>query len=88
MRPCTVDEKSRYEETALHIACFRGHFEVVQYLIDEKEADLLAVDRDQNSVLHYATSSNNGKLLMWLLAKNEVKGQINARNKVGLAWLY
>ena len=82
MRRCTVDEGSKYKETALHIACFRGHFEVAQYLIQEKEASLLAVDSDDNTVLHYATSSNNGKLLMWLLDRDEVKTKINATNKV------
>ena len=77
-----MDEESKYKETALHIACFRGHFEVVQYLIQEKEASLLAVDSDENTVLHYATSSNNGKLLMWLLGIDEVKTRVNAKNKV------
>ena len=82
MRRCTVDEESKYKETALHIACFRGHFEVAQYLIQEKEANLLAVDSDENTVLHYATSSNNGKLLMWLLGRDEVRAKIDAKNKV------
>ena len=77
-----VDEESKYKETALHIACFRGHFEVAQYLIQEKEASLLAVDSDENTVLHYATSSNNGKLLTWLLGRGEVKAMIDAKNKV------
>lgn len=82
MRQCSVDEESKYKETALHIACFRGHFEMAQYLIQEKEASLLAMDSDENTVLHYATSSNNGKLLMWLLARDELKAKIDAKNKV------
>ena len=77
-----VDEESKYKETALHIACSRGHFEVAQYLIQEKEASLLAVDSDENTVLHYATSSNNGKLLMWLLDREKVKAKIDVINKV------
>ena len=82
MRQCSVDEESKYKETALHIACFRGHFEMAQYLIQEKEASLLAMDSDENTVLHYATSSNNGKLLMWLLSRDELKAKIDAKNKV------
>ena len=84
MRRCSVDERSKYKETALHIACFRGHFEMAQYLIQEKEANLLAMDSDENTVLHYATSSNNGTLLMWLLARDELKAMINAKNKVSI----
>jgi ankyrin repeat protein len=84
MRRCSVDEESKYRETALHIACFRGHFEVAQYLIQEKEASLLAVDSDENTVLHYATSSNNGKLLMWLLSRDDIKTKIDAKNKVNI----
>ena len=82
LKRCSVDERSKYKETALHIACFRGHFEMAQYLIQEKEASLLAVDSDENTVLHYATSSNNGKLLMWLLTRDELKDKIDAKNKV------
>ena len=51
-------------------------------MIQEKEASLLAVDSDDNTVLHYATSSNNGKLLTWLLGRDEVKAKIDAKNKV------
>ena len=82
MSRCAVDQLSQYKETALHIACFRGHFEVAQYLIQEKEANLSVVDSDDNNVLHYASSSNNGKLLMWLLGREEVKAMINTKNKV------
>ena len=84
MSKCDVDAKSRYDETALHIACFRGHFDVAQFLVEEKEASLLAIDKHENTVLHYATSSNNGKLLTWLLNMKDVKDKdmINDKNKV------
>lgn len=79
---CEVNARSLHDETALHIACFRGHFDVVQFLVEDKDADLSATDKDKNTILHYATSSNNGKLLTWLLGMREVKEMINNRNKV------
>lgn len=82
MTKCEVDTKSRYDETALHIACFRGHLDMAQFLVEDRDANLLATDKDENTVLHYATSSNNGKLLTWLLSMTEVKEMINNQNKV------
>lgn len=84
MTKCGVDEVSRYDETALHIACFRGHFDVAEFLVERKEASLSVTDAHKNTVLHYATSSNNGMLLKWLLSIEEVKPMINAKNKVSL----
>ena len=81
MTKCEVDTLSEYKETALHIACLRGHFNLAYFLV-EREANLRAVDRDENTVLHYAVASNNGKLLMWLLSMDEVKAMIGVTNKV------
>ena len=84
MTKCSVDEVSQYNETPLHTACFRGHFEVAKFLVERKEASLSVTDANKNTILHNATSSNNGKLMKWLLSIEEVKARINAKNKVSL----
>ena len=76
-----VDCLSRYEETPLHIACLRSNLEVTDYLV-WKEADLGAVDKDGNTVLHYASSSNSQSLMEWLLRRPAVREKINMKNKV------
>jgi len=78
-----VDYRSRYNETPLHIACLRGHLEVVKYLVT-KEADLDARDEHRNTVLHYASSSNSVSLMCWLLRRGEVREQMKEKNKVGM----
>ena len=83
MTKCEVDTLSQYNETALHIACLRGHLELADFLVT-KEANLSAVDRDKNTVLHHAVASNSGKLLMWLLSMDEVKSMISATNEVSV----
>jgi len=78
-----VDYRSRYNETPLHIACLRGHLEVVKYLVT-KEADLGARDEHRNTVLHYASSSNSVSLMCWLLRRGEVREQMKEKNKVSM----
>ena len=82
-KSCEVDYRSRYNETPLHIACLRGHLEVVQYLV-AKEADLGARDDHRNTVLHYASSSNSASLMHWLLGRGVVREQVKEKNKVGM----
>jgi len=76
-----VDCLSRYKETPLHIACLCGNLEVADYL-ERKGADLGAVDKDGNTVLHYGSSSNSQSLMEWLLRRPGVREKINMKNKV------
>ena len=52
--------------TALHIAAYHGHFEVVKWLI-EQNADVHAVDRHGNTPLHTAVQVGNTKSVRCLL---------------------
>ncbi len=55
-----------------------------QFLLT-RDADVDAVDRYDNSTLHYAASSDNDILVKWLVDQTEDwKSKINLRNHVRL----
>lgn len=62
-----VDARTSMKRTPLHLACLRGHIQVVKVLINAG-AEINAVDNEGNNSLHMA-SGNGFKLLVgWLLA--------------------
>ena len=83
----TPDELSEFDETSLHIACMRGHLNVAKHLI-QANAEKTKLDAHKNTVFHYAVSSNNGRLLMWLIGlfggagNEEMKKWLTQKNKV------
>jgi len=51
--------KNQSGQTPLHVACMLMNTEAISLLLDEEE-DLLIVDKQKRTALHYATE--NGKL--------------------------
>lgn len=52
---CEVNELDRFGQTALHIACYEGHIDIVRILI-RKMANLNVQDKNGWSPLHSAAS--------------------------------
>ena len=50
------------QKTPLHIACLRGNFSIVKYLIETADADPCAEDSQGNTALHNASSEGEGML--------------------------
>ncbi|KAL3940853.1 MAG: hypothetical protein SGBAC_004681 [Bacillariaceae sp.] len=49
-----LDCCNRFGQHVLHLACLRGHLEVVEYLIKDAKVDVLIVDDQQRTPLHDA----------------------------------
>lgn len=49
-----VDARSTNGKTALQIACWRGHIDIVKWLLDEIKVDAEQPDKDGNLPIHYA----------------------------------
>jgi hypothetical protein len=61
-------DKQRDGLTPLHFACARGHFNVVEYLI-EHDADVNAKSSSMRTPLHYATENGHAGVVEMLLAR-------------------
>ena len=55
--------------TALHLAAFNGHINVVAYLIEKKKVDVNKVDNIGQTALHYAASEGHKDMVAYLIEK-------------------
>ena len=74
-----VKRKYNINKTALHLAAYYGHSEVMQVLLDNK-ADVNARDIDGTTPLHYAAYSGNLIAIKICLSYDE---DVNIKNKDG-----
>ncbi|CAF4310400.1 unnamed protein product [Rotaria socialis] len=61
--------KDQYGLTCLHFACQNNHLNVVQWLIETKDAKLDNTDYMQNTLLHYAAMGGSAYTINYLLDK-------------------
>ncbi|WP_044282815.1 ankyrin repeat domain-containing protein [Candidatus Amoebophilus asiaticus] len=73
---------SKYKQTPLHIAVRKGHFKLVESLIQiiENEEEINVRDKDSNTPLHLATNTGNMALVKLLIKHN---AKLHARDKDG-----
>ncbi|CAF2103009.1 unnamed protein product [Rotaria magnacalcarata] len=64
-----LQSKDQYGLTCLHFACQNNHINVVQWLIEKKDAKIDNTDYMQNTLLHYAAMGGNAYTINYLLDK-------------------
>ncbi|CAF0829019.1 unnamed protein product [Didymodactylos carnosus] len=62
-----IDGQNDLRQTLLHVACKKGYFELVKWLIVEKHANLNIVDIHLHSPLHLASSNGYEHIVQFLL---------------------
>jgi ankyrin repeat protein len=67
------------ERTPLHLACIRGHYNVVEVLVMHG-ADINARDIDRNTALHYSAEYGHAMIVSWLLQR---RPDLTIRNRLG-----
>ena len=76
-----LEEPDADERNALHLACLRGHLNVVCALSDHLTEQILeARDNEKNRPLHLACESNSADIVKLLV---EMKADTTARNQMG-----
>lgn len=75
--------KNQSEMTPLHIACYRGNYEFVQYLVD-LGADINCTDKDNKTPFFYAIRSNNNKIIKYLILQGANKKIKDKSNKIAI----
>eukprot|EP00003_Mantamonas_plastica_P027166 TRINITY_DN5756_c1_g1_i3.p1 TRINITY_DN5756_c1_g1~~TRINITY_DN5756_c1_g1_i3.p1 ORF type:complete len:425 (+),score=116.88 TRINITY_DN5756_c1_g1_i3:849-2123(+) len=64
-----VNARNANQETALHGACANGNVATVDFLLNNTEVDLFAVDYMQRTALHLAVNNNYADIVKLLLEK-------------------
>ena len=59
--------KGNSVRTPLHVACLRGHIDLVKYLIEEQKTDLSCMDGKGNNPLHLAAQNGNVIVVEYLV---------------------
>jgi ankyrin repeat protein len=60
--------KNEFGETALHLAAFGDHLDVVQYLATRRRVDVDAKDRNGMTALHLAAAENHLYVVQFLVS--------------------
>lgn len=71
-----INEKNKFGDTLLHIACWRGDIEVVKFLLAQYDIDINTKNKENITPLHIACDTNNLKLAKVLLKNKKIN--INA----------
>ena len=69
--------------TPLHIACYRGNYEFVQYLVN-LGADIDCKDNDNKTPLFYAVQSDNIRIVKYLVLNGANKKIKDNKNKMAI----
>lgn len=64
-----INSRTSLLRTPLHLACIKGHKDIVEFLIRE-QADLNCTDIELNTPLHYAAQYGHLDIVTMLLRKN------------------
>ena len=67
-----MDEENDNELRPLHLACLQGHFDIIQYLVEEHNVNTGAVDDDCWTALHYATVYGDLDIVRFLVEEHDV----------------
>ena len=62
-----VDTKSADGRTPIFFACQNGHFDIVQYLIEEAQCNPLHVDNSGWMLVHYATLNGHLRIVRFII---------------------
>ena len=65
-----VSDVDQFKQNMLHIAASSGFVALVAYLIDLNKMDLLAVDCNGNTCLHFAARSGMARICWQIAQKN------------------
>ena len=71
--------------TPLHIACYRGNYEFVQYLIS-LEVDMNSIDNNNKTPLFYAVQSRSAKIIKYLILAGVNKKIKDNKNKMAIEY--
>ena len=77
----SIEYKSQFGRTPLHMACEKGHLDLVKYLVEQKNANISALDNNDNTILHLACFHDNMPVIKFIV--EELKFPINIQNKNG-----
>ncbi|KAK4207907.1 ankyrin repeat-containing domain protein [Rhypophila decipiens] len=81
-RGLSTEKKTKYGETALHLAAQQGHLQVVKLLASHSPSHVLnAKDNNGWTVSHRAITSGNQELFLWLA--NHPQVDLGLRDKHG-----
>jgi len=81
-RGISVSEKTKYGETALHLAASNVHLRVLKLLASKSLIHVLnAKDHNGWTVAHRAVTSGNIELVLWLIEQSNIN--LNLRDKHG-----
>ena len=81
--PSLLNIKSASSWTPLHIACYRGNYEFVQYLVN-LGADIDFKDNDNKTPLFYAVQSDNIRIVKYLVLNGASKKIKDNKNKMAI----
>jgi len=71
------------KESLLHFACIHGRLDIVKYLVDERQADLQAMDKKGNTPLHSTCSKRWSPSLEIAYLVEKCPFSLTSRNKEG-----
>ncbi|MBN9542526.1 MAG: ankyrin repeat domain-containing protein [Alphaproteobacteria bacterium] len=79
-----VDDSNISGSTSLHYAALYGCTEIVNFLVNEKNASVNAVDSNQKTPLHYATEQGYKNIadLLWSKISDNTKNKIIQDNEI------
>ena len=77
--------KNKSSWTPLHIACYRGHYEFAQYLVN-LGVDINCKDSDNKTPLFYAAQSNSIKIVKYLILNGVNKKLKDNKNKTAIEY--
>jgi ankyrin repeat protein len=81
-RGVSVSEKTKYGETALHLAASNGHLRVLKLLASKSPIHVLnAKDHNGWTAAHRAVTSGNDELVLWLIQQPNIN--LDLRDKHG-----
>ena len=75
--------KNKSDMTPLHIACYRGNYELVQYLVD-LGSDINCTDKDNKTPFFYAIRSNSNRIIKYLILQGANKKIKDKNNKIAI----
>ena len=64
---CNPNVKGQWDWTCLHAASHNGHLDIIKYLVDSQNCDLMIIDEDNNTPLHTAASRGYRQVVNYII---------------------